>query len=213
MATYIENIRESVEFLDSLAGQVPEVSVKWRDKINTDRLAMTSLTECVLGQLFGSYIKGVNVLTAHDAEKTERLTRSNSLGDYTNVWKRELKVARVAESVQWERRNNGRKIVGVTNVRIDDRSYVAFISENNPALYSFNDFATYYQPVKKVPFVKNDVLEDQHGAYYLFRDASHVVRLTTLTHWTLQGWANEGHKLVKSNMKTGSALWEGLLSQ
>lgn len=34
----------------------------WRDRINLDDLDMGSITKCVLGQLFGQYVDGLNEL-------------------------------------------------------------------------------------------------------------------------------------------------------
>lgn len=55
------NVQRGAELLDE---RLPG----WRDEIDQDFLDLGNTCNCVLGQLFGSYDRGVKVLGLHDSQ-------------------------------------------------------------------------------------------------------------------------------------------------
>lgn len=56
MATIAENVQNGIRLLDTSG---PE---NWRERIDTGTLDLASLDNCILGQVFGSYSKGMDAL-------------------------------------------------------------------------------------------------------------------------------------------------------
>lgn len=56
MTDYLDTVQAGAALLDEKGPS------NWRERINPDTLDTDSLTQCVLGQVFGTYMEGMNAL-------------------------------------------------------------------------------------------------------------------------------------------------------
>lgn len=113
MSEYTAVVTAGIKFLDGLKGnpcscsqgancslsEKGKVPADWRSKINLDKLDMGNVNNCIIGQLFGDYFKGLNELGVNDY----RTSGEKSAYDYGFIgdsnyelgqeWKRVLKGA------------------------------------------------------------------------------------------------------------------------
>jgi hypothetical protein len=90
VTTYMDRVEAGAKYLDTLAAAGVEWATGWRDRIDVDRLNMRMNSDCVIGQLYGSYW-GFMVTAGEDRPMT--LTEASALGFYEDpsaayVWDR-----------------------------------------------------------------------------------------------------------------------------
>ena len=203
---------EAAEWLDDMAGQVPEIPADWRDNIDPSRLDMASASRCILGQLFGSYSAGLNALRPLDPDGLDR-HEARAFDKYTDDWKVATRYHRVSEKIRWAVKGGSKSLKGARNVVIGDKRLVAVLDPFDvPVLYFMDDFIRYYRPFIQVEFKRGDVLKSkQSGRYFLYLSDEHVICFENMTRHSLRYWVDQACiKFELDNTKTGDALWGDL---
>lgn len=212
MAEASKIVSDAAEFLDSMAGRIPEITPNWRESVDTSTLKMSSAYDCVLGQLFGNYSNGTRALRAADRDGYNEHEMNNAFCDHTAEWKLAVKAPRISENIVWV--HDKRELKEVRNVVLDGKAHVAVVDGGGGAIYVLNDFLRYYSPKKIAPtFNKGDVLKSNKGVYFMYESDNRLVNLGTLTWASLHYWTNqEKHVLTPDTGKTGSPLWGRLIN-
>lgn len=81
-----ERVDKGVELLDSL---IP----KWRLLIDVDDLDMGNISKCILGQIFGGYSRGLEILGEHDSDvdgDTHGFGGDGHYGELDKLWKKAI---------------------------------------------------------------------------------------------------------------------------
>lgn len=61
--------------VDEAATVLDEWRPNWRDELDWDRLDLSSAKDCILGQLFGGYTKGLTILFGLELAESRALNR------------------------------------------------------------------------------------------------------------------------------------------
>lgn len=205
-----EDAQAAAEWLDSLAGRLPEITPSWRDKIDTDTLSMMSVRTCIIGQLFGHYDTGVTKLKSVDREGFR--AHNTAFASYGASWKLIIKAPRISEEIEWMR--IGRPIVlrEVKNVTLLGKPHVA-CAGSSATLLTLEGFLRYYAPKITQGFKKGDILKSTDGRNFMYETDNRVISLGSLTWQTLTYWAEEAGPLTLNVDKTSSSLWGTLINR
>src|SRR5258706_3374780 len=86
----LEEVTKAAKFLDSAVGAVDDwLTADWRQKVNVNDLAMSSMVNCILGQLHDNgFEDAANEL--EDWNKTECRRCEGSFASFTDDWKKYL---------------------------------------------------------------------------------------------------------------------------
>lgn len=211
MSEYNEYVVKAAKYLDEYAkkGTFPWIPIDWRSKINVDTLDMSSVRQCILGQLHpDDYDGAVRNLTNHDRSAFYEL--DTAFSGYGADWKGYIKDTRPNLRVdsQWSHAY-GRDVTIKALIEIDNAKHVVYAVNDSGNIWvkSEADFLDGRTEIVKLGLKKGDQItfKDYTGdAMFYWCSDDLVIRVEN---------SEIGHSSLKYYRESYGTPRKGVLSQ
>lgn len=206
----LETVTLGAEYLDRAQSRFEITLDNWRNKIDVDLLDVDNVRRCVLGQLFGTYDKALDLLNFSEDESPEEMGFAPNWqygsGAFTTAWKEYLAAkVEAPKPVEYRRNRYGANVYRSLSVVVSSNGTervayepVAFVngvekSMGNVGLWLKENYYEDTTPFEPVRWAEGDLLlADKDGKVHSF-----VVRPvpgTGLRPWSLREfpvWSDE----------------------
>jgi hypothetical protein len=190
MSDDLKRVQNSIKFLDSLVGEIDWIPANWREKVNLDKLSMTSCYDCVLGQLWTASGKGLGSGDSPYGAAEDSLSRhghivtvGKAFGNLTDVWKAELvKPADQTGTTFYLRANAAATRTILLTTEHEGKVYITYTWQDSvgggvkTVTNSEFDFPK-WTTIKPKRFKNGDLLKSSTGRHYYYFSDERVIRV------------------------------------